>query len=332
MTEGIYILGNDVVHDQLVALLNSIELNEGSGYPICVIPYDDRIEKVKKEVQTRNNVSLLEDTSVIARWEDFATQVWKARLKALESSQQQGVNGLSRMGLHRRFSAFDGPFEKFIYLDADILVMNSLKPIFQPLEQHDWVVYDFKYKNPSHIYNKQSPKLLEVFPQARIDSETFISGMYASKRGIFDEGRRNWLLSQLQAGEAEILYPGTFDQPILNYMVMRSGISSYNLGQHLTASRRTGCCVTSDHFEEHDHILYDNGERLTYLHYIGLSSQLFSRVCAGENIDFPYRDIFLHYRYLHEPEKRPIFTTKPKSYKPQPSLMDRILKKIKLTK
>lgn len=54
--------------------------------------------------------------------------------------------------------------------------------------------------------------------------------------------------------------------------------------------------------------MYDKGKRLTYLHYIGVSSSVFRRLCEGENLDCPYRDVFLHYRYLHEPENCPKFT------------------------
>jgi hypothetical protein len=82
----------------------------------------------------------------------------------------------------------------------------------------------------------------------------------------------------------------------------------------LPKEERTGCCVTSPHFQALDNILYNQGKRLTYLHYIGLSSSLFTRLCSGENLDFPYRDIFLHYRYLYEPSQRPIFTGSPKPY------------------
>jgi len=67
------------------------------------------------------------------------------------------------------------------------------------------------------------------------------------------------------------------------------------------------------------------------MHYIGVSSKLIAKVCAGENIDFPYRDLFLHYRYLHEPDKKPQFTTKPKPYNQPPSLPQRLLKKLKLS-
>ncbi|WP_375539518.1 hypothetical protein [Planktothrix sp. FACHB-1365] len=37
-SRGIYTLANDVVFDQLVALLNSIEVNISPDIPVCVIP------------------------------------------------------------------------------------------------------------------------------------------------------------------------------------------------------------------------------------------------------------------------------------------------------
>jgi hypothetical protein len=332
MTDGIYILANDVVYHQLVALLNSIEVNAGKNFPVCILPYDDRLAAIRQEIKTRENVTLFEDTSAIARWENFATQVWQTHPTALKTWQEQEIAGVYRMGMHRRFCGLDGPFEKFIYLDADILVLNSLELFFQALDQFDWVVYDFQYLDPAHVYHLKSPQLTQVFPQSRIDSEIFCAGLYAAKTGIFEEQRRNWLISQLQTGEADILYMPAPDQTILNYMVMRSEISSCNFSRQLPANEVTGCCVTSNHFQNQNALLYDQGKRLTYLHYIGLSAELFNRVCAGENIDFPYRDLFLHYRYLHEPEKRPHFSSKPIPYNQPPSLATKVLKKLRLIK
>jgi hypothetical protein len=65
---GIYTLANDAVYDQLVALLNSIEVNVSSDIPICIIPYDDRLDRVKQEIKSRKNVILFEDESSIQRW------------------------------------------------------------------------------------------------------------------------------------------------------------------------------------------------------------------------------------------------------------------------
>ncbi|MBV6625072.1 MAG: sugar transferase [Rivularia sp. (in: Bacteria)] len=330
MTEGIYILANDVVYDQLVALLNSIEVNAVKDYPVSIIPYNDRLERVREEIKNRSNVEIFADASAIKLWEDFSAQIWQAHPDAYKIWQEQGISGVYRLGMHRRFCGFDGAFDKFIYLDADILVLNSLDYIFEQLNQNDFVVYDFQYKDLSHVYNANSNQLRDIFSQSRLDSEIFCAGFYAANKGLFDAEKRKYLLSKLQAGEAEILYKNAPDQTILNYMVMRSEIPSYNFSNHLPENEITGCCVTSPHFNEQDNLVYDKGNRLTYLHYIGLSSKLFSRVCSGENIDFPYRETFLHYRYLHEPDKRPIFTTKPKAYNAPPSLTKRVLKKLGL--
>ncbi|HEY9859971.1 MAG TPA: Npun_R2821/Npun_R2822 family protein [Candidatus Obscuribacterales bacterium] len=334
MVDGIYTLANDVVYDQLVALLNSIEANVGSSLPVCVIAYDERVDKVRTEIAARKNVTLLEDPTLFAPWEDFSKQVWTAHPTALQIWQEQGISGVHRLGMNRRYAAFDpaAPFERFIYLDADVLVMNSLQNIFQALDAHDFVVYDFQYKSPRHIYNLQSPKLQEVFPDSRIRSEVFCAGMYASKRGLLDQKQRDWLVAQLQTGEAEVLCMPAPNQSVLNYMVMRSEIPVHNLALQLPINQATGNAITSNHFESRDHVLYDKEVQLTYLHYIGLSSKLFEQVCAGENVEFPYRDIFLHYRYLHELEKRPQFTGKSQAYNQPPTFVERTLKKLGLNR
>jgi hypothetical protein len=215
-------------------------------------------------------------------------------------------------------------------MDADTLLMGEVEQIFRQLETHDWVVYDFQYTDPGHVYNLNSPKLAALLPPQKMQSTIFCSGFYAAKKDSFNQAQRDELLSNLKQGESEILYLMSADQPVLNYMVMRSERSVYNFALELPADQKTGCCVTSSHFVEQDHILYDRGNRLTYLHYIGLSSSLFQEICAGENVEFPYRDLFLHYRYLYESENRPIFTEPPRSYLPsEPSLMIRVLQKIK---
>jgi hypothetical protein len=152
MTNGIYTLANDVVYDQLVALLNSIEANAGEDIPVCVIPYDDRLEKVKAEISTRKNVMLFEDKSVIERWENFSTQAWKYHKRAQKVWKQRGLPPVYRLAMHRKLCGIDGPFDKFIYFDADTLLMGSLTLIYDKLNDYDWVTYDFSIQVRSQIY------------------------------------------------------------------------------------------------------------------------------------------------------------------------------------
>lgn len=310
MTCGIYTLANDVVYDQLIALLNSIESNVSPDFPVCVIPYDARLTKVSEEIKRRpNNVTLFDDSEALERWEKFAADIWRYHPTAYDVWNLRGVSGVNRMGMHRRFCAFDGPFERYMYLDADTLVLGDINPIFEPLDDVDWVVYDFQYKDPTHVFNVHSPQLSQVFSEEQL-AKIFCAGMYAAKRGVFSQDQLNWLLEQLKT-EADVLYINGPDQAIVNYMVLKLGLDIRNLSKWLPADQVTGCCATSPHFEVQEDYLVDRGKRLTYLHYIGISSRFFTRLCAGENLDFAYRDTFLHYRYLHSPEQRPVFQGKP---------------------
>ncbi|MDJ0719802.1 MAG: hypothetical protein QNJ54_37200 [Prochloraceae cyanobacterium] len=329
--DGICTLANDRVYDQLVALLNSIEAISGENTPVCVYPYDDNTDLIAAEIAKRSNVQLYDDRKSMEKWDNFAKAAWDTHPTARDRWMKTDDKIYHRFGTHRRYCAFDGPFDRFLYMDADTLLMGPTEPIFAQLESHDCIVYDFQYKDIAHVYEVASPKLEKIFPKTRIQSEIFCSGFYASKRDLFDEEKRNWLLAQLQANDAEILYPMAPDQTLINYMMMKSGASIYNFSLQLPKEKRTGCCVTSTHFEVRDNLVYDRGNRLIYLHYIGISSRFFSRLCQGENIDFPYRDLFLHYRYLHEPEKRPQFTTKPEWYSPPPpSFLTRVARKLGL--
>ncbi|MCY7385241.1 MAG: sugar transferase [Microcoleus sp. CAN_BIN18] len=320
---GICTLANDTVYDQLIALLNSIEVILGSKIPVCIYPFDEQVQQIKTEIAKHPNVFMYEDVASIQRWDKFMEAAAPERLNRKR---------FRLYGAHRRFCAFDGPFEKFIYMDADTLVMNSLDAVFDKLNESDFVVYDFQFTDPTKVYNIQSPKLLKVFEQNRLKSEIFCSGFYGSKQGLFEQNTREWLVAELKSGDAEILYSGAGEQPLLNYMVMKTGMNSYNFAYSLPEGEKTGCSVTSKHFEEQDQILYDKGNRLTYIHYIGVPPDLIRRVCAGENIEFPYRDLFLHYRYLREPEKRPIFREPLKSYAnvSGPNLLERVLRRLRI--
>ena len=130
-----------------------------------------------------------------------------------------------------------------------------------------------------------------MFPQEYIKSRIFCSGFYASKKGIFQQENIDWFLEKLRKGESEILYIWAADQATLNYMVMGLNLKVDNLAISLSPNERTGNSVTSKHFAEQDYILYNYSKRLIYLHYIGVSSKAFTRVCEGENIDIPYSPV-----------------------------------------
>ena len=47
--------------------------------------------------------------------------------------------------MHRKFVAFDGPFEQFIFFDADSLGMKPIKDVQEKLQTYDFVFDDWEY-------------------------------------------------------------------------------------------------------------------------------------------------------------------------------------------
>jgi hypothetical protein len=304
MKEGIYTLANDVVYDQLVALLNSIEANAGREIAVCVIPYDERLDKVRAEVAARDNVTLFEDSASIAFWEDFATQAWKNYPRAQTTWRKKGLPEVYRLAMHRKLCGLDGPFDKFIYFDADTLLMGPIDYIYQKLDDYDWVTNDFQYKSDlKYIFDGPAELIKKIFSEEQLPSKIFCAGWFAAKKQIFDKVMLANMLDKLKAGEADVMALGGPDQSLFNYMVLRSGISYYNFAYH-DLENATGSHWSSK-FDVVDNVLYDKGRQLTYLHYMSIGSSMFTQLCAGEDVDIPYKDVFLHYRYLKSPESRP---------------------------
>lgn len=302
--DGIYTLANDVVYDQLVALLNSIEVNAGRDFPVCVIPYNEQLDKVKAEIATRDNVTLFEDVDSIAYWDNFATQVWKNYPRAQKTWRKWGFSELYRLPMHRKLCALDGQFDKFIYFDADTLLMGPIDYIYEKLNDYDWVTNDFQYKSEVKYIFDGSPELIrQIFPEEKLPSHIFCAGWFAAKKQIFSEEILANLLDKLLAGEADVMALGGPDQSLFNYMVLRSGISYYNFAYH-QREQATGNHWGSK-FEVVDNVLYDQGRQLTYLHYMSIGASTFTQLCAGKDMNIPYQDVFLHYRYLKSPEQRP---------------------------
>jgi hypothetical protein len=320
MNKGIYTLANDLVYDHLVALLNSLEVNGAKDIPVCVIPYDNRIGKVMAEIANRNNVTLFDNIDSINFWENFATQAWTTHQKAQKDWHKNGWQPVYRLAMHRKFCCLDGAFEKFIYFDADTLLMGNLDYIYQKLDEFDWVVNDFQYKSDAkYIFDLSSKMITQIFTPEKMLEKIFCAGWFAAKKGVFSPNILDSLLQKLNSGETEVMSLRGPDQSLLNYCVYRSGISFYNFAYHQPE------LVTGNHwssqFDVKDWVLYDKGRRLTYLHYMSINSTKFAQLCAGEDVEIPYRDVFLYYRYLKSPEKMPVLIS--------PSFLVRLQRKIK---
>ncbi|MEM9803970.1 MAG: Npun_R2821/Npun_R2822 family protein [Cyanobacteria bacterium P01_D01_bin.56] len=311
---GIYTLANDVIYDQLVALLNSIEANVDPDIPVCIIPFDHCLSRVREEISTRPNVSLLDNPASIDRWEAFARAFAAAHPVAAQQSHPRWYGGK----LHRKFAAFDGPFEKFVFFDGDSLAMKPINDVMKRLETHDFVFDDWEHKKvPWHAaLDFAVVEDASEFTLEGIRSKLHCSSFFGSKRGLFNPDEIAALQTQLtEEGEAAwVNGQGWWDDAFLfNYMTLKSGRSQFNFAQSANGQERTGNCANSDPFVVKDNVLYNQEglKPIHRIHYMGYSSADFTRLCQGEDVDICYRDTFLHYRFLKHLDQRPVRLSRP---------------------
>jgi hypothetical protein len=309
-SQGIYTLANDVVYDQLVALLNSIEANVNPDIPVCVIPYDERIDRVKQELHSRPNVTLFENWDSIQRWEEFAHQVWAAHPRTSQTrlSRPKWYQG----HLQRKFAAFDGLFDKFVFYDADSLAMKPLNDVFEKLDNYDFVFDDWEHVKPEPVaaLNISVIESSGLYKEADIRPKIHCGSFFGSKRGFFDATELSRLKEQLiEKREVEwINGHGWWDDVFLfNYLTLRCDRPLFNFTLSPNGQDRTGNCADADPFVNVDNVLYNEQglKPIHRLHYMNYSSRDFARLCKGEDVDIRYKDVFLSYRFLKQPELKP---------------------------
>ncbi|NDJ25131.1 methionine synthase [Nostoc sp. B(2019)] len=333
---GIYTLANDVVYDQLVALLNSIEMNVSADIPVCIIPYDERLDRVKQEVNSRKNVMLFENWDVIQCWEEFAHQVWAAHPRERETKASRP--SWYKSHLQRKFVAFEGVFDKFVFYDGDSLAMKPATDVIEKLEKYDFVFDDWE-----HLKNRNVAALdISVIEKTGLYTETDIrpklhcSSFFGSKRGLFTAQEIKVMKQQL-IDNREIEWingHGWWDDAFLfNYMTLRCDRPLFNFTLSPNGQDRTGNCANADPFVNIDNVLYnqDGLKPIHRIHYMSYSSSDFARLSQGEDVNILYRDEFLYYRFLKQPEQRPQQLKPPSMASKTNRFIKKTIKKIQRT-
>ena len=113
MTRCIYVLANDAVMDYAIALLASIRERD-SVTPVMMIPYDDRAQKVAAVLGEHFGVRPYEDMSVLKRIDNATQEIF-------------GSGFFWRPNMFRKQAVWFGPFDQFLYLDADIIESTSFR-------------------------------------------------------------------------------------------------------------------------------------------------------------------------------------------------------------
>jgi hypothetical protein len=278
MVRGIYILGNDQVMDDAIALLNSIRVYD-SETPIALIPYDEKYLNLASLLEEKFNVKLYPDLDLVGRISHRLHDIF-------------GTQFFARSNQFRKQACWYGPFDEFLYIDTDIVVFEKIVDTLNYLEEYDFLSCDYQHKGG--IANVFTP---EIFAAGVLDQteakSVFNCGFWASKKNLISEEHLYSIFRECAAHPEYFDFSQkTSDQPIINYMILKATQKRLNLTQHIPDE--PGNWGGSPHFEQRLEgdvpILYDRQKRLHYLHWAGI------KMAPGA----PYYDVWSFYRYRGE--------------------------------
>lgn len=278
MQRGVYFLGNDAVQDWAIAFLESFRASN-PDLALTLIPFDDKIGGIAR-LAAHYRFDIL----------DHPLLPW---LDALGSALRPSATPPSDMHrAFRKFIAFFGKYESFLYLDADIVVLEPVLPIFNALESSRLAML-YLDNAPAYVYR---PSAFRQQMVEQYGAQLCSSGAWASRRALFDQASLAALHRQASLDRADFA-PGVYDQPFFNYCFDRGGLRYAHTRVLLPDSPSrywAGCphCVQRGaHWVIASPGACDDGARLTLLHW------------AGYDLDWtmPYRELFSHYRLRNEP-------------------------------
>ncbi len=278
---GIYIIANDRVVDQSIALLKSIRAYDADT-PVILIPYDDHYQLVADTLAPLG-VTVYEDLEFIDRLSRRLQQTF-------------GEAFFARPNQFRKQACWFGPFDQFLYIDTDIVVFEPIIQTLDDLKEYDFICAD--YQHAGGITNVFSPKVLEsgVFSAAEC-LEIFNCGFWGANKGLIAEADLYDVFAECAAHPEYFDFSQkTSDQPIINYMILKRIPKRINLVRR--PEKAPGNWAGSPHFIRQGSQLFDPkvNQPLQYLHWAGF------RIQPG----CPYWDIWEHYRYLNEAKPEPV--------------------------
>ncbi|MGP1373637.1 MAG: Npun_R2821/Npun_R2822 family protein [Almyronema sp.] len=281
MEKGIYIVANDKVLDNAIALLNSLRLYD-PDIPVVLIPFNSDYQQVAAVLTAQHQVSIFPDLPFLEEFTQAIGNIFPRDFLALPNKM-------------RKLAAWFGPLQNFLYIDTDILLFRPITETLDYLSQADFICCDY-HSVGRGLADVFSNEVIEQKIFTEVDlQDVFNSGFWGSKKGTITLEQMYTLLKTCAQHRAYFDFSsGTTDQPILNYLVLKAIASRLNLTKVVSAE--PGSWAGSAHFQIVDHKPYDGETPLRYLHWAGTPMRT-----GG-----PYRELWEYYRYLHNPAERPL--------------------------
>jgi len=270
---GAFCLANDAVLDWVLPLAESLR-TYAPDLPLLFIPFDARTKQLER-LADLYGYGLFDHPEI-----DRCGEV--GRLLYPES--EFDARGF------RKLAAFQGPFERFLSLDSDVLLLGPLSDLRSAVERSDLDLLFFD--TDVEQVHRGGPWRDE---RARRGVRSFNAGLFAARRGLLDAERLSEQLGELPGDWRSVLVPNA-EQPFLNFFAEERGWRI--AGAHeIVADTCSTCWAAAGRLVEYPGGFrlsapgrWDDGWRIRFAHWAG------NRLSPS----MPNRDVHDEFRYRAE--------------------------------
>ncbi len=265
-SEGIVCLANDGIIDGLIALGESLRANSPNT-SLTVIPFDTNLRRTRA-LAARLGFDIYDDPS-LAEMDSLGARYWPG--------------DEWRPHTMRKFCAFWGPYERFMFLDADIVVLRPLDPYFEAMRAQP---AQFMYFTTDMTQVYEQPLGNEMI--ARRASVGFNTGLFMGRTGTVTPSMLEECLASSHSHRREFV--DINEQTFINYVVDETELPKVDAHEAVTGvvdawagmrlKRRDGGFVLADAR------MPESGRPVTLIHWAGYALAPL----------MPYRSTFLSYR------------------------------------
>jgi hypothetical protein len=201
-TRGVYFLANDRVSDLAIAFLNSFR-RFNTNIPLCLIPFDDNYKYIAT-LASQYRFMVFEDHQLLSACDRI-------------SKHFHGQTS----GQYRKFAIWEGPFQEFLYIDIDTIVLANIDFAFELLHNYDVLTSHSNIERIRKWVWKDSIFIDEKLTREQIS--------YAANTGFIVSRREALRLSDIiteRLSDALALLPHMellcAEQPFMNYVIVTS--------------------------------------------------------------------------------------------------------------
>ena len=297
---GVYIVANDKVGENAIALMSSIRLRDPE-IPVFLIPFNDDHKTVAQRLADLYNVQLFPDLDFLDSLTDQIGEIFPRDFLALPNKI-------------RKLAAWFGPLDEFLYIDTDILFFTPVTDTLRYLDQADFIWCDYHYtRGLEDVFSSVVPDQ-NIFDSEAL-KDVFNSGLWGSRKSVLSLEQLYDVLKECAAHKEYFDFSsGCTDQPIMNYLVLKTMSQRLNIVK--VNPGEPGSWGGSPHFERQGDVLFDGERPLRYLQ------------CAGTQMrpGGPYRALWTHYRYLNDPEGKALAEANRPA---PPSALEKLTRRVK---